>query len=503
MATARRASPRVGRWNLVVLIVLVLGSLAVRLPAIAPEPTCPPLTREFLFARAIYFDWLGDAVPAWRRNVSDAQTARMTHPAPPVAETVGAIIYKAAGRETPRTARALSAIYWTVAGVCFFLAARRWTSDAAALTGAAVLLFLPWTLPESRQFGATPLALMNMGLALLTFARYGEQPTRSRLVWSALATTAAIAVRPMTGFFLFPAFAAVRAERVPIRRALFDRDTWLFAAIATLPTMLFYGWALPTDPMMRTRVATDLTYGLLFQASFWRGWWAMIGTTITIPVFVAAVLLVPFARGRTLKTMLAAMWLGYVLYGIAFNFHTVTHPYYQALALPLIALSIASLGLLRSNGLLARSTPLVLAAVLMLAGGRSDPMAEPQAASEVAAYRAIGDLTGHSTRTVYMSECWGDSLGYYGEVAGRPWPTVYEVQMYKPVGAHGVPDITADARLQLASGQLGGAEYFISTDLAELARQPDLQRLLDERYRLIARTATYVVYDLRRPGSVP
>jgi hypothetical protein len=51
---------------------------------------------------------------------------------------------------------------------------------------------------------------------------------------------------------------------------------------------------------------------------------------------------------------------------------------------------------------------------------------------------------------------------------------------------------------------MGGADFFIVTDLAELGRQPDLARLLDGRFRVAARGERYVVYDLRpAPGPVP
>jgi hypothetical protein len=198
------------------------------------------------------------------------------------------------------------------------------------------------------------------------------------------------------------------------------------------------------------------------------------------------------------------LWIGYALYGLTFNLHVSTHPYYQTLAVPLVALSFSAFGPAIDRILSPRrrwASQLVAIAVVVLflvQGFVTGVFARADDRGLIQDARAIGDAIGHSQRVVFLAPDWGAPLRYYGEFAGRYWPTRFEVGMYRPLGESGIPDTTAEARLASVSRELGGAEFFVATDLQELDRQSDLRDLLEARYPVRGRTSSYVIYELRR-----
>ena len=295
----------------------------------------------------------------------------------------------------------------------------------------------------------------------------------------------------MTLFWLAPVAALVlwRARRAPValRLALIAAPAVGYAA---------YRWA--SDPLFGVRVGATFAPGLLMAPSFWRGWaglaWRAFG--LLVPVSLVAVL---FARGRE-RAWLVALWCGYAAYGVIFDLHISTHPYYQTLAVPMVALSLASLArpVVRdsSRPLRVVAPALVAAALLLSWCWRAGALGPAVHADDIRMFETIGQRVDHSRRVIILGDDWGVPLRYYGGMSGRYWPAAFEVEMYRPLGANGISIESAASRLKQLSDEVGGAEYFIVTDAKELSRQTDLQALL-ARQPVLDRTSQFTIFDLR------
>jgi hypothetical protein len=134
-----------------------------------------------------------------------------------------------------------------------------------------------------------------------------------------------------------------------------------------------------------------------------------------------------------------------------------------------------------------------LALALALAEARSR-LVNPIAEDRVAIQKRIGEQVRHSTRTIFLSGDYGVPLEYHGLLCGRSWPLGWDLEWERLVGR---PTLLAEERFERRYAQ-DRAEYFIVEDIAEFARQPDLERLLS-RFPVVARDTSFVIFKLASP----
>jgi hypothetical protein len=306
-------------------------------------------------------------------------------------------------------------------------------------------------------------------------------------------------VRAQTALFLLPACLALLPDWRGWRRflkpgRLMQAAAWL--AVCAAPFALY---ALNT-PTVSARAGRTFVPGLFAEESFWRAWGFLLEAAFPLGLLMAAAsgaLIGWRGVGRRLAIML---WLSYAVYGALFNFHIHTHTYYQSLFVPAVALSAAGWAAWLERRLIARlrwRLPLraaLTAGVCALLLSTPDRVRIPYDPDLIDAYRAAGEVTNHSLQAMALTQEWGTPLNYYGELSVRSYPTRFIIEMYGAMDDAGIPDLTPAERI----GQYAfPVEYFIVTDLGELARQPDLQAYLQENGVVIAENHLYQVYDLR------
>lgn len=120
----------------------------------------------------------------------------------------------------------------------------------------------------------------------------------------------------------------------------------------------------------------------------------------------------------------------------------------------------------------------------------------PDFARVVEEAKEIGELVHHSTKAVFIYPA--TVYFYNGQFSGRTWPSHDLLRVRKQ---RGQPDLTARERFE-AEYATWSPEYFVIVKLTELDAQPDLREFLAQDFRLVRRTESYVVYDLRQ-GGVP
>jgi hypothetical protein len=488
---------------------LLVAAVAIRLPSLASPPMGFSAMRQHhsaLIARARFLNEHPTAGPDWQRATANDYVAQATIPEPQVIERLDAFLYELTGAERLHLARWFSLALWLAGALCLRSAARRLWGPAGGLTALVVCLFLPYSIGASSSIQSDTLAFALMSAALAAWARTTpgvDSTTKATavVIFAVLLSMAAGFVRVMTLFWLAP-IGVVALWRPPLRAgARLTRIAGVVALMA-VPAIGYAAFRWSSDPLFGERVGATFAPGLLVTTTFWRGWagqaWRAFGGLMPIAV-VAAVAVV---AGRTRERMwLIAMWLGYAAYGLLFNLHVSTHPYYQTLAVPMIALSIAAaahLAVAAPERPLAVVVPGALVALMLLVWGmRAGALKPPPHADDVPLFAAIGERVNHSRRTIILGDDWGVPLRYYAGVSGRYWPATFEVDLYRPLGAHGIAVETAASRWKQFNDGLGGAEYFIVTDARELARQPDLQAILFD-YPIVDRTGQFTIFDLRR-----
>ena len=112
----------------------------------------------------------------------------------------------------------------------------------------------------------------------------------------------------------------------------------------------------------------------------------------------------------------------------------------------------------------------------------------------------VGEIVGHSTRVVYVSQYYGGPLEYHGELSGWFWPRSMKDTDRALGNAPAVAGRSVAERLaDLGTAQARAApdfvpEYFVITDFREDAHHDDLAEYLDAHCRKLAEDAAYLVF---------
>lgn len=491
------------RLRVLLLLGLVLVGLAARLPHLATPPLDFHPTRQYrsaLLARGHYLA-TRSREPEWRRQVARENLGRLQRLELPIMEHAAVLMYRATGGERLWLPRLLSVVFWLVAGLFLYQAAARLFSTASAAVALAFHLLAPYGLMASRSFQPEPLLVCCLAAAIAALVAWTERPTIGRLVWLAAVSGVGTLVKPVFVFFVVPAGVLVWMTRTSARGTL--RDWRIFAWLLSMlvPAVAFYLWPmLQGDGGLSSQARMSVLPGLVATQAYWRGWLQMIDRVVGVPFAVAALAGLLLQRERTSRALVGGLWLGYAVFGLVFTYHIHTHDYYSLPLVPIVGLGLASLSeaALRSTSSARRrlASEAAIAGVLGLAaiwGLSQAPRsgAEQALDAEREKLERFGELVEHSVRTITLDSSYGFPMFYHGELSGSNWPLSIDRRLDELQG-RAEPD--AAARLS----RLGGADYFVVNNLAELGAQPDLQDVLARGFPTVARGADYLVYDLRR-----
>jgi hypothetical protein len=202
------------------------------------------------------------------------------------------------------------------------------------------------------------------------------------------------------------------------------------------------------------------------------------------------------------RTLMTALWVGYVAFALALNYNLATHDYYQLQLIPIVGLSLGPIVALVMNRLyelqpgwhsrLAIWGVWSLALVLSLADARAR-LVNPVVERKVAMLQEIGEQVRHSTKTIFLSADYGVPLEYHGLLCGTSWPLGWDLEWERLAGK---PVLGAQERFDRWYAK-DGPQYFIVEDVRELAQQPDLGRFLSQ-FPIVAQKSDYVIVTLTR-----
>jgi hypothetical protein len=484
--------------------LLFLAALGIRLYHSADPPLDFHATRQYrsvIIARGFYVDHLA-STPEWKREVVHCSQKNQGVLEPPIMEFVVATGYRVLGGERLWLPRLFSTIFWLTGGGFLYLIGKRVADGDAALFGTAFYLFLPFATVASRSFQPDPLMVMLMLASVWAILRYDDAPSTARLASAAVLSSLAFVVKPGAVFVIMAAFLALAIRRQGIRRAVWSRAFGLFVAVTLLPTLLIYGYGIVSGTFLVNEARKTVLPQLWLSSFFWRGWLMQIGSTVGFVCFIGALLGTFAFRSGTPRTLITALWVGYVAFGLVLNYNLATHDYYQLQLIPIVGLSLGPVVALVMNRLfelhprwpsrLAIWGVWCLALVLSLADARAR-LANASVQRKVAIQEEIGALVRHSPKTIFLSGDYGVPLQYHGLLCGISWPLGWDLEWERLAGR---PVVGAQERYERWYAK-DALEYFIVEDLQEFAQQPDLERFLS-RFPIVAKSRDYVIFSLTR-----
>ena len=109
--------------------------------------------------------------------------------------------------------------------------------------------------------------------------------------------------------------------------------------------------------------------------------------------------------------------------------------------------------------------------------------------NEIRFWEKLGDQLGHASHVEGLLTDYGYRLAYWGWMDVSPWMDTADINLRELAGN----DVDLTAAFQEA---VKGKDYFVITQMDELARQPELKQALDENFSLIEDTDEVIIYDL-------
>jgi hypothetical protein len=385
-----------------------------------------------------------------------------------------------------------------VGGVFFYKIAQRIMPTAAAIIATGYYLFVPLGILTSRSFQPDSLMVMLFLASLFTILWYDDQPSLFRVLIAAAVAGLTLLVKPLPLFTIFGAFTALVMYRKDTWRQIIDSQFLTFVIITLLPAGLYYAYGLFVAGFLENQAEMSFRPHLLFYREFWEGWVMTAVGAVGYTALLAGLLgwaMLDSARSRALLT---GLWLGYVVFGLVFTHHIHTHNYYHLQLVVILGLSFGPLltSLLKSlhpkltrwQWMTAVTATLLLVMffdIRDVRAGLHAPVFESQATAQ-----EIGEIVHHSSRVVLVARHYGQSLEYFGELSGAPWPKAIEYWLYRRAGERELSIAERVANLDFVP------EYFVITDFDGFDRRhPDLKEFLHEHCAVVAQSEHYLIYD--------
>lgn len=483
-----RESPRRLVQSGAVLAALMLIGLSVRMPDINQPIVRFHPTRHYrsaVLARACYYDHSA-GVPDWAKRVANANREMQQAGEPPVMEWLACGAYLALGHEAVTIPRVAAALIWVSGAIPLWLLARRLASARAAPLAAALYLFLPYGIVASRNFQPDPLMTVASLWAIHALVRHHDAPRRPSLFAAAALISVAGVIKPMSVFLTLPV-ALVVSGRIAL------------VLLGLIGPALYYGYSAVAGSLVQDQMRMRFVPHMIGTAFFWQGLAKMVSRVETIPLLVLALVASMVASDRLSRRILAALFLGYGAFALAFTYHLPTHDYYHLPYIAVVALGAALL-FARVEHRAPSGLVYALCALIAIAGSM---VAVPRFQVDNAVtlsrmYQEIGELTEHDVKALFLDTEYGFALMYHGEISGDSWPNHDDLAAE---AFDGRPVVDADTRFDRDYASWG-PRYFIVTDLSSFNASPDLQRLLDRRATPVRITELYRVYRFNRESSV-
>ena len=316
----------------------------------------------------------------------------------------------------------------------------------------------------------------------------------------------AIFIKFVAAFFVIGGGLGALLGRGSIRDALKQPQVYVMTALGILPGAAYVIYGVFIAGYLGQQFGGRFIPSLFLNPSYYLGWVNMLNLVIGGAALMIALLGLFFLEKEKLRFILA-LWAGYALFGLYFNYHISTHDYYSLPLIPIAALSLAALAdwffaqlasLLKPPSSAANIRPkayktiIVLILFLGLFMSLWNTRAELNSVDyrpDAAMWAEISGELGDS-KTVGLTQDYGSRLAYWGWKGITSWPTYGDLIYHDDLRGEGQRDFEKQFdELSLKK------DLFIVTDFEELDRQPFLKEKLAQ-LPVFAQGDDYIIYSL-------
>jgi len=450
---------------------------------------------SMLIARGMYYENL-KGVPEDHQALAVSQWKSEGQIEPPVMERLSAWGYKLVGTDDLRVPRFLSIFFWTLGGVGLFLLMRDLVGSKGAVVGLAYFMVLPFTLYASRSFQPEPLMTAAIIWSWWGIVRWAKRKSWFNAVLAGLLTGFAIYIKLPAIFFILPAFIGFLLTQLKFNQTIKDPQLITIALLSILPAIIYHIDGFYISGFLKAQTSFRFFPDLLFDPFHYLSWKDMIDRTMGIEFFLIALLGVLLIKSKPHRVMLLCVFVGYFLYGMVFNYHIITHSYYQIPLTPAISVGLAAwAGTLIEKVKGRKLFTLILitcVAFFWMAYNFWDArmtLKHSNYADQPGFYETLGTELRDFT-LVSITPDYGYRLGYWGWKQSINWKSVGDFTMREMAGML----VDREAEFEKA---IDGSDLFLVTDFDEFNQQPEVKQFLVETYPIFDEGEGYLIFDLR------
>lgn len=473
-------------WLLAGILLILACGLGARLYDLKDPPLDYASTRQLrsaLIARGKYYPLAREA-PQWKREMASRQGG-FSMIEPTVMETLVAGTYWVVGGEHVWIARIYSSVFWVLGGVAVYQLAREMVGANGAMVGLMYYIFAPFGVIASRSFQPDPLMTGAITFAWWAFYRWHQEHSWGWAVSAGLFAGLAMFVKSTSVFFLLGGMGVLVLMRQGLKNALKDLQVWLIVALSALPVLTYHLYGLFIVGALQQQFRGRFFPEMLTEAQFYRQLLNAVGTVVghellLLPALLGLILL----REKEKVGYVLGIGGGYLIYILAFSYHSTTHYYYHLPFIPLVALTLASF----SHFLIDRlHHPITnnlmragMAAILLLGvGGTYYRLHQESYRHEPGWYWKVTDEVDRQANIAVLSQDYGNRIAYYGWIKPKVW-----------LGVGDSGDFQQEFRRFIEN-----MDYFIITRTRDLERQEKLHDRLSQ-YQIHAQGGGYIIFDL-------
>jgi 4-amino-4-deoxy-L-arabinose transferase-like glycosyltransferase len=499
-------SKRTSVWVYIFIVAIFILGTGVRFIDLTDLPLDYFPQRQLrgaIIARAIYYQLLPTADPLMRSQAIYLANT-MDQNEPPVFEELVAVTYLAIGGEQLWVARIYAILFWLLGGIALYALAKRMTSPLAAIAPLIYYFFIPWSVIFGRIFQPdVPMMTLTLCCAY-TLYRWGETPTWKWAILTGVLAGLATFVKLPAVFPIALMLIGVTLATLGFKKAVKSLQVWVMAALFIVLPFVYYVFFIPAWSSAYVGFTIDLL-GNLVQPSFYMRWVIFAGGLVDLGVAIISFIGV-WLLPKKVRIIPLALWLGYLLYGLAFPHHINTHEYYSIPLIPAVALSLAPIAGLIINRIneFGKLSRLALVVIVLFSVFYSSWMSRSILLSknyreEAIGWIKLGQALPQQGDLIGITHEQGYRIAYFGWRHVTPWP--YTAADEQAWAATADPQADFIARFKDATI---GQDYFVITMLSDFDAQPLLKTYLTDHYPIYAQGGGYLIYDLTQPkASVP
>jgi 4-amino-4-deoxy-L-arabinose transferase-like glycosyltransferase len=495
--------------TIALLIIFILG-IGIRFYDLTDLPLDFHSTRQLLSAikaRGMYYSTRMDVATEYK-SFAVQQWQFRASVEPEFFERVVAFTYQFTG-EKVWIARIYSSMFWMIGAIFLFLLARKLTNIDGAIASTAFYVFLPYAVIASRSFQPDP--LMTMLVIIFLWAVYE---------WSALTPTPlpegegqgvrgwkfaiiaglfggfAIFIKFVAAFFVISGGLGAVTSNKSIKEAIKNPQLYVMSILGIIPGAAYLIYGIFFTDYLGQQFGGRFIPTLFLSPSYYVGWLNMLNLVMGGFVLMIALLGLFFYDDKKRRFILS-LWLGYLTFGIYFNFHISTHDYYSLPLIPIVALSIASLSSFLFTKLteITNTKLLRLSSFLFLLFGLISITWNTRNILNAVDYRPEEKMWQEISQIIDGYNVAGLTQDYGSRIAYFGWRSITDMPSYGDI----LYTIQRGGKAEFEQRfdeVISKKDLFLVTDFKDLNRQPLLKEKL-ELYPIFAEGDGYVIYDIR------